>query len=123
MTVKGSQIEVTVMGEAAVVCFRRTECVLLSRNPRSDVGEELFALVDRQKYSVIVIDLSNPGIHQLSGAFQALLVTLHRRLGKANMALKLCNLPPTMMEQFRMNRLVEVFNIYPNLEAALKSNA
>jgi hypothetical protein len=122
MTVKGSQIEVTVMGEAAVVCFRRTECVLWGLDPGSDVGEELFALVEGQKYSVIVVDFSNPDIHRLSGAFQALLVTLHMRLVKANMALKLCNLPPTMMEQFRMNRLVEVFNIYKNLEAALNSN-
>jgi anti-anti-sigma regulatory factor len=121
MTVKGSQIEVTVMGEAGVVRFMRTECLLWSLDPRSDIGEELFALVDREKYSVIVIDFSNPDIHQFSGAFQALLVNLHLRLSKANMALKLCNLPPTMMEQFRMNRLTEFFTVCPSLEAALTS--
>jgi anti-anti-sigma regulatory factor len=123
MANKGSQIEVTVMGEAAVVSFRRAECLLRSLNPRGDVGEELFALVDKSKYSAIVIDFSNPDIHLLSGAIQAFLVTLHWRLSKAEMALKLCNLPPTIMEQFRLNRLIEYFTVYPNVQAALSSTS
>jgi anti-anti-sigma regulatory factor len=122
MTAKGSQIEVTVVGRAAVVRFRRTECLLWSVDPRSDVGEELFALDDRDKYSSVVIDFSNTDIHWLSCAFEGLLVVLHRRLSRANGGLKLCNVPETVLEQFRMNRLIEVFNVYPNLEAALKSD-
>jgi hypothetical protein len=80
MTVKGSHIEVTVVGQAAVVRFKRTECVMTSLDPRSDVGAELCALTDMGKHSVIVIDLSNPDIHWLSCAFEGLLVVLHRRL-------------------------------------------
>jgi anti-anti-sigma regulatory factor len=122
MTVKGSHIEVTVIGQAAFVRFKRTECVLWSVDPRSDVGEELFALTDMGKHSVIVIDLSNPDVHWLSCAFEGLLVDLHRRLSRANGVLKLCNVPDSVLEQLTMNRLIEVFNVYPNLEAALKSD-
>ena len=118
-----SQIEVTVIGEAAVVRFSCTECLMLSRHPRQDVGEDLFKLVDTDHYSLIILNFENPDIHWLSGAFQALLVTLHRRLFKANGVLKLCNVPASIMEQFQVNQLAKYLNIYPNLEAALKRNA
>jgi anti-anti-sigma regulatory factor len=117
------QIEVTVMGEAAVVRFSHAACLMLGRNPRQDVGQELFTLVDTDHYSLIILDFENPELHWLSGAFQALLVTLHRRLFKANGVLKLCNIPEPIMEQFQVNQPVKLFNIYPNLEEALKKNA
>lgn len=122
MTSKSRQIEVTEMGKAAVVRFTRTECLMWSSNPRQDVGEDLFALVDPDHYSSIVIDFENPDIPQLSGAFLALSVTLNYRLFKANGVLKLCNLPETIMEQFQVNQLVKVFKVFPDLEAALKSD-
>jgi anti-anti-sigma regulatory factor len=105
------------------VRFSRTECLMMSLDPRQDVGEDLFTLVDTDHYSLIVLDFENPDIHWLSGAFQALLVTLHHRLFKANGVLKLCNVPASIMEQFQVNQLVEYFNIYPDLEAPLKRNA
>ena len=123
MTSKSPQIEVTVMGDAAVVRFRRTDCLLGSLNPRQEVGEDLFALVDADRYSSIVLDFENPDIQWLSAAFQGLLLVLHRRLFNVNGALKLCNVPEAIMEQFQVNQLVKVFNIYPNLEAALKLDA
>ncbi len=123
MTSKSPQIEVTVIGEAAVVRFSRSECLMMGLNPRQDVGEELFTLVDTDHYSLIVLDFGNVDVPCFSGAFQALLVTLHHRLFKANGVLKLCNLPEAIMEQFQVNQLVRCFNIYPNLEAALKPDA
>jgi anti-anti-sigma regulatory factor len=120
MTNKPSQIEVAVSGGAAVLRFRHTDCLMSSLDPRQDVGEALFALVDTNLCSVIVLDFENPDIHWLSGAFQALLVDLHHRLFRANGVLKLCNVPDPIMEQFQVNQLVKLFKIYPNLEAALK---
>ena len=123
MTSKSPLIEVTVMGEAAIVRFRRTECLMWHLDPRQDVGKDVFALVDTDHHSLIVLDFGNPDIKWLSGAFQAILVRLHHRLFKANGVLKLCNVPEAIMEQFQVNQLVKVFKIYPNLEAALKSDA
>ena len=120
MTSKSGQIEVTVTGDAAVVRFSRAECLMVSLDPRRDVGEALFALVDTNLCSVIVLDFENPDIHWLSGAFQALLVNLHFRSFKVNVILKLCNVPDPIMEQFQVNQLSKLFKIYPNLEAALK---
>ena len=122
MTDKPSQIEVSVTGKAAIVRFRRTECLLESRNPREDVGNDLLALVENDHYSLIIIDFDNPGIRWLSAAFLALLVVLRHRTMKANALLKLCHLPDPMVEQFRTSRLDEVFNIYSDVEAALKSD-
>jgi hypothetical protein len=51
MTSKSPQIEVTVMGEAAVVRFKRTDCLMLNLDPRQDIGEDLFALVDTDHHS------------------------------------------------------------------------
>ena len=123
MTKEPPLIEVTVMGEAAVVRFRRTECLMLHFDPRQDVGKDLFALVDTDHHSLIILDFGNPDIKWLSGAFQSILVGLHRRLSKSNGVLKLCNVPEAIMEQFQANQLIKVFKIYPDLEAALKSDA
>jgi anti-anti-sigma regulatory factor len=120
MTGKSPQIEVTVTGEAAIVRFRRTDCLMSSLDPRRDVGEALLAIVDTNLCSVIVLDFENPDIHWLSGAFQAILVDLHHRLFRANGVLKLCNVPGSIMEQFQVNQLSKLLKIYPNLEAALK---
>jgi hypothetical protein len=123
MTEERSQIEVTVIGEAAVVRFRRAESLMQHFDPRQDVGKDLFALVDTDHHSLVVLDFGNPDIKWLSGTFQLILVGLHRRLSKANGVLKLCNVPEAIMEGFQANQLIKVFTIYRNLEAALKSDA
>jgi anti-anti-sigma regulatory factor len=124
VTGKSSDIEVTVIGEVAVVRFRHPDRLLWNRYPRQDVGAELFALVDNDHHSLIVLDFENMvDVPCLSGAFQMILVTFHRRMFKADGVLKLCNIPEPIMKQFQVNQLVKVFNIYPNLEAALKSDA
>ena len=122
MTDEMSQIVVSFVGKAAIVRFRRTECLLESRNPREDVGNDLIALVENDHYSLIIIDFDDPGIRWLSATFLALLVLLRHRTIKANAVLKLCHLPDPMLEQFRTSRLEEVFNIYPNVESALNSD-
>jgi anti-anti-sigma regulatory factor len=122
MTDEMSQIVVSVMGEAAVVRFRRTECLLDSRNPRKDVGDDLLALVEKDHYSLIIINFDNPDILWLSATFLALLVLLRHRMIKANGVLKLCHLPEAIIEQFRTSRLDKVFNIYPNVESALSAD-
>jgi anti-anti-sigma regulatory factor len=122
MTDEMSQIVVSVMGEAAVVRFRRTECLLDSRNPRKDVGDDLLALVEKDHYSLIIIDFDNPDILWLSATFLALLVLLRHRMIKANGVLKLCHLPEAIIEQFRTSRLDKVFNIYPDVESALSAD-
>jgi hypothetical protein len=119
---KSPLIEVTVMGEAAVVRFRRSEYLMLHFDPRQDVRKDLLALVDTDHHSLIVLDFGNPDIKWLSGAFQAILVRLHFGLSKTNGALKLCNVPEAIIEQFQVNQLVKFFKIYPNLEAALTSD-
>jgi hypothetical protein len=41
VTSKSPQIEVTMMGDAAVVRFSRTECLMWHLDPRQDVGKDL----------------------------------------------------------------------------------
>jgi anti-anti-sigma regulatory factor len=122
VTGKSPDIEVTVIGEVAVVRFRHPDRLLWNRYPRQDVGAELFALVDNDHHSLIVLDFGNMvEAPCLSGAFHALLVSLHHRLFNASRVLKLCNVPEPIMKQFQVSQLVKYFNIYPNLDAAIKS--
>ncbi len=123
MTSKSGQIEVTVTGKAAVVRFRFSEWFMWLIDPSQNLREDLDVLVASDQYSVIVIDFDNSDIHALSGAFHGLLVNLHRRLLKANKELKLCNVPETIMAEFRGNQLVKLLSIYPSLEEALQSDA
>jgi hypothetical protein len=122
MTKETSLIEVTVMGGAAVVRFRRTECLMRHLDPRDHFEKDLSTLVDTDHHSLVVIDFGHPDIKFLAAAIQALLVRLHYRLFKASGVLRLCNLPEGIVEQFQVNQLVKFFHIYPNLEAALQSD-
>jgi anti-anti-sigma regulatory factor len=114
-------LEVTVMGKAAVVRFKCTNQFRFGMDPSQDLRDDLYALVDTDHYSLIVIDFENKDIPWLSAAFDAMLVNLHRRLTKANGVLKLCNVPEPIITQFKINHLIEFFNIDPTLESPIQS--
>jgi anti-anti-sigma regulatory factor len=120
VTDEPSQIEVTVIGEAAVIRFTRTDGLMSHGELNREFREELFTFVDSGRHSVIALDFGNPDIHWLSGASYAVLVSLHHRLFKANRVLKLCNVPDMVMTKFQDSQLVKYFNIYPDVETALK---
>ena len=59
MTTELSQIEVTVMEGAAVVRFRRAECLMRHLDPRDHLEKDLSTLVDTDHHSLVVLDFGN----------------------------------------------------------------
>jgi anti-anti-sigma regulatory factor len=112
-------IEVNVTDGIAVVTFPNTDWLVYSIDPAREGGQGLLDLVDRADHAAIILDFQNRDIGWLSCAFEGLLVGLHRRMSKKKAVLRLCNVPPEIVRQFTMNRLITIFHLYATLEEAL----
>jgi len=78
--------------------------------------EELDALGDQKHWVSIILDFQGKEFIPRA-AFEGLLVSLHK---KTNGNLKLCNVSSVVMECFRTSRLVNLFDIYPTRDDALR---
>jgi demethylmenaquinone methyltransferase/2-methoxy-6-polyprenyl-1,4-benzoquinol methylase len=114
---KPKHIRVTEVDGHAIVTFENVEqsVSFCSAESSGQLGKELQALVDQEKWVSIILDFGNEAFIP-QGWFELVLVHLHKILGEK---LKLCNLPSAVMEHFEINRLATVFDIYPKLEDAL----
>jgi hypothetical protein len=80
----------------------------------NNLAAELFTVVQRNPVAVF---LDFEGKEYVPwAAFENVLVTLHKKL---NDRLKMCNLPPMVAEQFKINQLDTLFHIYAGLDDAL----
>ncbi len=78
-------------------------------------SQELGSLVAPER--IVLVDLGN--IVYLSSAMLCALTQVRRRLVARSGEMMLCGMPPDIAEIFRITRLEELFQIYPNLESAL----
>ena len=114
MTDDHQVIQVSSVDGTTVVCFKDLATVQRQERFRQ-VEEEMWALVDQQKPTSIILDFENKEL--LTGhVVQDLLIRLHKRLNDNFM---LCNLPPLAMEHFELNHLADLLNIYRTREDAL----
>ena len=106
-------IHVTDVDGVAVVCFNDLDHVELDEY--ETLAEELQSVVDQDKWSSIILDFEHE-VFIPWAAFEGVLLRLHM---KANDRLKMCSLPPSVMEHFETNRLVDVFHLYSTREEAM----
>jgi anti-anti-sigma regulatory factor len=90
-----------------------------SADPGRGGMQGLVDLVDRADHTTIILDFQNQDIGWLSCLFEGVLLRLHQRMANKNGVLKLCNVPPEIVRQFTMNRLITIFHLYATLEEAL----
>ena len=109
-------IHVTDIDGVAVVCFNDLDRVEMGEY--ETLAEELLTVVDQDKWPSIILDFEGE-VFIPWAAFEAVLVRLHM---KANDRLKMCGLPPFVMEHFEINRLAELFHISPTREEALRAS-
>jgi hypothetical protein len=82
-----------------------------------NLDHELRTVVDREKWSSVILDFEGKEFG-CCHAFQQILIALHKKLGDG---LKLCHLPPMVMEHLEWNRLAERLSIYPTREDAIEA--
>jgi anti-sigma B factor antagonist len=82
-------------------------------------GDELFALHDKEGAVHYVVSFR--GVEGVSSAMLGKLITLHRRVERANKKLILCDMEPGVFEMFTSSRLTDYFKVVADQAAALAS--
>jgi len=82
-----------------------------------EVGDQLYSLVEDEGHKQILLNFGN--VQYLSSAALGKLINLKKKVGAAKGKLKLCCIHPDLLEVFRITRLDQVFEIYPDEQTAL----
>jgi anti-sigma B factor antagonist len=83
-----------------------------------DFKKSLFKLIDESR-RIIILDLASISFIDSSGFGSMVAVFTHAKNQQAS--LKLCNVKPMVMSLIKITKLDQVFEIYDNLDEAIKS--
>jgi anti-sigma B factor antagonist len=117
MPPNGRQIETEEIGDVTVVRFVNRR--ILDDQVIQTIGDQLFALVDDQKRSKILLDFS--AVDYLSSAALGKLLNLNRKIEKVRGQLRLCRIKPDILDVFQITKLDKVFRIFEDQGPALES--
>ena len=106
-------------GEVLVVYFEDAQ--ILDESRIEQVRKELMALVDKVPHGRLLLNFSK--VKFLASSMLGCLVHLNKRCKKEEVDLKLCNLSPDIMEVFNITRLIQVFDIHEDENAAIEAFA
>ena len=109
------RITLTAKGEHIVIRFQDTD--LVDETTIREMGEVMYAVVERSPGIKLVVDFE--GVLFLSSSALGKLISLKRKVAKNSGTLKLCNIIPDVLEVFKMTQLDAIFDIYPDLDAAV----
>jgi len=80
------------------------------------LGEALFALLEKGSRLRIILDLSQ--LDYVTSSVLGKFITLHRRLHRQGGALALCCMQPNVRETLRASRLLDYFQTAETVDAA-----
>ena len=106
---------ITSVGDAVVVSFHSPR--ILDPLQIEPMGEELYALVDKQACRKIVLDFSN--VRFLSSQMLGVLILLKKKVAGINGRLFLCAVHSDLQKLFRLMNLERVLPIVPDRHTAL----
>jgi len=88
---------------------------ILDEETISALEESIMPLIDGPVN--LVIDFSN--VRFLSSAVLGLLIRVSKRINENKGRLKLCSIEPQILDIFKITRLDEIFEIYPDVKKAM----
>jgi anti-sigma B factor antagonist len=111
------RIDAEEIGDVTVVRFLDRR--ILDEQNIQTIGEQLFALVDDDRRSKILLDFGS--VEYLSSAALGKLLNLNKKVDKVQGQLRLCRIKPEILEVFQITRLDKVFSIFDDQGTALES--
>jgi len=108
---------VRTVGGVAVVYF--VDSKILEEMQIKWLGNELYDLVEKQFKSHIVISFQN--VERFSTALLGKLIGLKKKATEQNGNVKLCSIPPNIMEIFQVTGLDAAFDVFDDEMGAIKS--
>lgn len=111
------RVEVSEVGDVTVVRF--VDRKILDAANIQDLGDELFALVERENRQKLLLNFAN--VEFLSSAALNKLIVLDKKVKASGGLLKLSDLAPEIYDVFVITRLNQLFDIKETEGDALKA--
>lgn len=103
---------------SGVTVARLLEKKILDEANIEALGQELFALVDKDGRKKIILDFSL--VEYLSSAALGKLITMNKKVTTASGKVILCNIQKDILDVFKITKLDKVLTLCSNLDAALE---
>jgi len=81
--------------------------------------ETVVSIIEQTERINLILDFIN--VKFLSSAVLGLLIRVSKKVYENDGQLKLCNINPKIYEIFKITRLTKIFDIYPDVESAVRS--
>ena len=101
-----------------VFAVRIREGKILDEAKIQELGRELIAVVDKVESKLL---LNFEDVKFMSSGMLGKLILLNKKCKTDNVALKMCNISPDIMEVFRLMRLNKVLDIYADETKAMRA--
>lgn len=102
---------------SGVTVARLLEKKILDEANIEALGQELFALVDKDGRKKIVLDFTL--VEYLSSAALGKLITMHKKVTTAKGKLALCSIQKDILDVFKITQLNKVLTLCANLDEAM----
>lgn len=102
---------------SGVTVARLLEKKILDEANIEALGQELFALVDKDGRTKIVLDFTH--VEYLSSAALGKLITMHKKATAAKGKLALCSIQKDILDVFKITQLNKVLTLCKDLDEAL----
>jgi anti-sigma B factor antagonist len=116
MTTIQPNIGVEYVENATIVSF--TDEKILEEKDINSLQESIMSVIEQAERINLILDFSN--VKFLSSAVLGLLIRISKRIYEHEGRLRLCNIDPKIYEIFKITRLTKTFDIYKNIESAVK---
>jgi anti-sigma B factor antagonist len=104
--------------ENATIVTLADEKILEEEDIRALSGS-MMSLIEQSQPLNLVVDFCN--VQFLSSAVLGLLIRVSKKIYESNGWLGLCNINSKIHEIFKITRLTKIFDIYPDLDSALRA--
>ncbi len=110
------RVSVEYADNATVVSFV-DEKILEEMDIRA-LQETIMSVIEQSKGINLVLDFGN--VRFLSSAVLGLLIRISKRVYEQDGRLRLCSINPKIYEVFKITRLTQTFDIYKDVESAIR---
>ena len=116
MTPIKPKVSVEYTDNATVVTFT-TEKILEEKDIQA-LQEAIISIIEQTERINLILDFVN--VKFLSSSVLGLLIRVSKKIYENDGQLKLCNINPKIYEIFKITRLTKIFDIYPDVESAVR---
>ncbi len=110
------KVSVEYADNATIVTFT-TEKILEEKDIQA-LQETIVSIIEQTEQISLILDFCN--VKFLSSAVLGLLIRVSKKVYERDGQLKLCNINPKISEIFKITRLTKIFDIYPDVESAVR---